>query len=167
MPCPDALYSCLAACPRDVREYNLAGQQLWARVIEMHDADSLKVVIQVGGQLYKTMTRLQGIDAPEIRTKIDKEKALAVAARDRAAAWLLPERFHVGGAYTEKQLKETLWSVPVVVLLKCQEPDKYGRLLCTVHKSADGGSLNDLLVSEGFADAYDGGHKMRSWDVVT
>jgi endonuclease YncB( thermonuclease family) len=143
----------------------LAGEDIWARVIEMHDSDSLKVVLEVNGKLYKTMTRLVGIDAPEIRSKDPKERELAVRSRDRAAQWVLGGSVSVGGMYTEKELRDRLWGIPVIVLLRCQHMDKYGRLLCTVFRDSDDKiSLNDVLVQEGYADLYDGGHKLRTWD---
>lgn len=164
--CPKDLYTRLLACPHDVPVYNLSGQHLWCRLLEMHDSDSLKVVIEINNKLYKVMTRLVGIDTPEIRTKDEREKTLAIASRDRTAAWALPDHFHVGGKYSEKRLKEVFWQTPVILFIKCHESDKYGRLLATVYKSAeDTESLNDVLIREGYADVYMGGTKLRSWDI--
>ncbi len=165
MHCPVDLRAKLCACPKDVPEFNLAGQSFYARVIGLHDADSLKVAFEVSGKLYKMMTRLEGIDAPEIRSKDAEEKALAIRARDFAAAWTMPEKFQVGGNYSEKELVNALWTDPVIVYLRCGEMDKYARLLCQIFRDdVDPDSLNSLLQQKGFADAYDGGKKKRTWD---
>ena len=165
MLCPADLRARLCACPKDVPEFNFAGQNFYARVIGIHDGDSLKVCFDVGGKLYKMMTRLAGIDAPEIRSKDPKEKALAVRARDYVAAWAMPDKFKVGGEYAEKDLVNALWTDPIIVYLKCGELDRYARLLCEMFKdNVDAHSLNSLLKQNGFADGYLGGHKERTWD---
>ncbi len=165
MQCPADLRAKLCACPKDVPEFNLAGQNFYARVIGLHDGDSIKVCFEVAGKLYKMMTRLEGIDTPEIRTKDAEEKALAIRARDFAASWTMPDKFQVGGAYSEKELVNALWTHPVIVYLRCGEMDKYGRLIANIYKDdVDPHSLNSLLQQNGFADAYDGGKKERTWD---
>lgn len=163
--CPEDLHTRLCACPQDVPVYDWAGQHFWVRIIEMHDADSLKVVLELNGCLYKVMTRLIGIDSPEIRTKDADERVLAIRSRDRAAQWALPNTFVAGGAYTEKTLKEALWANPVIVLMECRETDKYGRVLVEFRRDGlDTKTLNQILIDEGYADVYDGGTKLRSWD---
>lgn len=165
MHCPADLRDKLCACPKDVPEFNFAGQNLFARVIGLHDADSLKVVFCVGNKLYKIMTRLIGIDAPEMRTKDPTEKALSIRARDYVAAWVMPDKFQVGGNYTEKELVAALWETPVIVYIKCGELDKFGRCLAEFYKDdVEPHSLNELLKQNGFVDSYDGGCKSRTWD---
>lgn len=161
-----ALWHRLCTCPRDVPLFDFAGQKFWVRPIEIHDGDSVKVVFEVNGTLYKAMTRLIGIDTPEIRTSNATEKALAVKARDRIATWLLPDQFTNSVQCTEKTIKETLWKTPVVVFMTCQEQDKYGRITCRIFKSdKEDDCINDVLIRENCADVYDGGKKKRSWYV--
>lgn len=163
--CSKELRDKLCACPKDIPEFNFAGQNFYARVIGLHDADSLKVCFDVSGKLYKMMTRLEGIDSAEIRSKDPKEKALAVRARDYVAAWCMPNKFSVGGNYTEKELVAALWEDPVIVYLKCGEMDKFGRILTEFYKDdVEPHSLNKLLRDNGFVDSYDGGSKQRTWD---
>lgn len=163
--CPQDLRDKLCACPKDVPEFNFAGQNFFARVIGLHDGDSLKICLEVGGKLDKIMTRLEGIDTPEIRSKDPKEKALAIRARDYVAAWAMPDKFKVGGNYTEKELVAALWETPVIVYIKCGETEKYGRIISKFYKDdIEPHSLNELLKQNGFADSYDGGHKSRTWD---
>ena len=165
--CPTDLRDRLANCPADVPVFNLAGQAMYARLLEIHDGDSPKLVIEVAGKLYKVMTRLVGVDTPEINSKDPKEKALAVRARNYVANWAMPDRFHEGGTYTEKDIKGALWRTAVIVYVKCGAQDKYGRLLAELYTSCPSDerseSLNERLVEQGYGDSYDGGRKTRSW----
>lgn len=167
MTCPSDVYDRLCRCPADVPVFNFAKQSFWVRLFEIHDADSPKVIMEINGKLFKSMTRLIGIDTPEIRSKNADEKKLAVRARNRVAQWALPNYFTIDGEYSEKQIKEILWKYPVVMLMFCEEQDKFGRVLARLYRTNDGAiddmAINDVLVSEGYADRYDGGTKLRSW----
>lgn len=163
--CPSPLKETLCNCPRDVPRFDFAGQSFWVRLENLHDGDSPCVVLELNSKLYKMMTRLIGIDTPEIRTKDLEEKKLAVAARNRAANWALPERFQVDGVYSEKEIKQILAETPVLLWMKCREFDKFGRSLVKLFKDAtEDACLNDMLLAEGHGDAYEGGTKLRSWD---
>lgn len=166
MPCSSELRDKLSKCPKSVPQFNFKGQSFYVRLIGMYDADSLRVAFETQGQLFKIMTRLIGIDTPEIKSKNADEHAAAVRARDCVAEWAMPHRFTTGGQYSEKQLVAALWEEPIIVYVKCGELDKYGRLLATFFRDEDDGqqSLNDMLREKGFADSYDGGRKQRSWD---
>lgn len=166
--CPADLKQRLCACPKNVPQFDLAGQNFYARLIGLHDGDSLRVAFDMNGKLCQIMTRLNGIDTPEIRSKNAQEKALAVRARDYVAAWAMPDKFRVGGNYTEKELVTALWNEPVIVYLKCGPLDKYARLIAEFYKDeTEHHSLNKLLRDNGFADSYEGGTKSRTWDPKT
>jgi endonuclease YncB( thermonuclease family) len=87
--------------------------------------------------------RIKGIDTPELRTRDEKEKALAVEAK----------------AYVEKRIDEAR-----VVNICNVERDKYFRLLADVY--VDGISLSALLIEQGFAVPYDGGTKVNWSEVI-
>ena len=112
-----------------------------AQIIKVYDGDSVTALIDMGVSItYKASCRLDGIDTPEIRTKVAGEKEAAYAARDRLRDLILDK-----------------W----VTVLSVAKPDKYGRLLVRIW-TEDGQCVNDLLISEGHAIAYDGGTKI-SW----
>lgn len=155
------------SCPADVPKFDFAGQEFYGRLHSCHDADTFNVVTEMFGKLYKLTVRVLGIDSAEIRTKDLKEKALAIKARDFVAAWALPNKFHVGGNHTEKEIKTALQETPVIVYVKCEKNDLYGRALAYVYKnSTDTESISDLLINGGFVDAYGGKTKLRSWDAA-
>jgi len=112
-----------------------------AEVISVYDGDTITVMLDLGMSITrKASCRLDGIDTPEIRTKVAGEKVAAYAARDRVRALVLGKK---------------------VTLQSISKPDKYGRLLVRVW-SDEGLCVNDLLISEGHAIAYNGGTK-TSW----
>lgn len=112
-----------------------------AHVVSVYDGDTVTAVLDLGMSLTRKVScRLAGIDTPEIRTKVAGEKEAAYSARDRVRELILDK-----------------W----VTVQSIAKPDKYGRLLVRIW-TEDGQCINDLLISEGHAIAYDGGTKI-SW----
>jgi endonuclease YncB( thermonuclease family) len=107
------------------------------RVIKVYDGDTITIATYVHGlpDLYRFSVRLNGIDCPEMKTKNESEKAVAKMAQQRLSDAILGRDIDL----REVQL------------------EKYGRLLAEVW--CDGVSMNDMLVTERLAVAYDGGTK--------
>jgi micrococcal nuclease len=112
---------------------------LECKVVDVYDGDTITVVLPFCGRLFKSKCRLLGIDSPEIRTKDLIEKGAAQAARDWLRRQILDRR----------------------VYLRCKGYDKYGRLLADVYQQEGcfPPSLNTLMITNGYAVAYDGGTK--------
>lgn len=113
-----------------------------ARIVSVIDGDTLVMRARVWlGQEVETRVRLDGVDAPELgRSKCDKERALAVKAKDFVGAWVK------GRAVT----------------LSAIQYGKYaGRVVARV-KTAAGEDLGAALIQAGLARAYNGG-KRKSW----
>lgn len=117
-----------------------------AEVIAVVDGDTLSVRAHVWlGQRVETLVRLAGVDAPELRGKCARERALAALARDFLAARLGPRD-----------------GVPGGVLLRDIRFGKFaGRVLARVEDAA-GADLAELLLAEGLARRY-GGRRRPSW----
>jgi endonuclease YncB( thermonuclease family) len=132
------------------------------RVVSVHDGDTMKVVTRVFPDEFRMLTlRLAGIDTPEIRGGGPAETALAVRARDSVLRWLDPELF--ADPLTASDIQSRLDSTPVIATVECLGQDKYGRELARLHNER--GCINDVLVKEDNADAYDGKTKPpRTWD---
>ena len=112
-----------------------------AHVIRVYDGDTVTANLDLGMSITrKCSCRLAGVDTPEIRTKVAGEKEAAYAARDRVRDLILDK-----------------W----VTLQSIEKPDKYGRLLVQIWTDDDV-NINNLLIEEGHAIAYDGGTKV-SW----
>jgi len=120
---------------------SLAGP-LEARVVEVLDGDSLRVIVHVWlGQHIETLVRIRGIDAPERRGRCAGE--IAAAAEATAT------------------LGRLVGSGPVI--LHRVAGDKYfGRVLADVTSDA-GVELAPAMLAGGFARAYDGAGARRGW----
>jgi micrococcal nuclease len=110
------------------------------------DGDTIDVTIDLGFDLYKKeRVRVAGVDTPEKRTRNLEEKALGVDA----TGWL------------KGKLEETIKGdeeLTVRTELK-GGVGKYGRLLGWLYVGDDTVSLNEQMITEGYAHAYDGGTK--------
>ena len=119
------------------------------RVVEIErvlDGDTIDVVIDLGFDLYKKeRVRVAGVDTPEKRTKDDEEKALGYDATN----WL-------------KEKLEGAISGDDDLIIRTElvgGVGKYGRLLGWLYIGDSELSLNEQMIAEGYAHAYDGGTK--------
>lgn len=108
-----------------------------AKIIKVIDGDTIDVEIDLGFDVkIKQRVRLNGIDTPETKTKNKEEKELGMKA---------------------KQITEDCTRDAKTLIIKTYKDDKYGRILADV--IADGINVNQKLIDEGFAIAYDGRKK--------
>lgn len=108
-----------------------------ARFCRIHDGDSFSAVFYINSKLVKHVCRLNGIDTPEINSKVLKEKNLAIQARD----------------YLADKLRGK------VLQIRCGKFDKYGRLLVDIFENDV--NISDKMVELGLAKVYKGGKKDR------
>jgi len=124
------------------------------RVVEINrvlDGDTIDVTIDLGFDLYKKeRVRVAGVDTPEKRTKDDEEKALGYDATH----WL--EEKLDGAIKGEDDLIIRTELVGGV--------GKYGRLLGWLYIGDAEVSLNEQMITEGYAWAYDGGTKKKDFE---
>ena len=113
------------------------------------DGDTIDADIDLGFDIsLSKRIRLAGIDTPESRTTNVKEKAMGLESKD----WL----------------KKTLEGAKDI-LIKTELPDsteKYGRIIGHLFINGQETSLNNQMIAEGYALAYDGGTKDKNFDVL-
>ena len=110
------------------------------------DGDTIDVTIDLGFDLYKKeRVRVAGVDTPEKRTRNLEEKALGLDA----TAWL------------KTKLEETIKGDEELLIRTELKGGvgKYGRLLGWLYVGDSDVSLNEQMITEGYAHAYDGGTK--------
>ena len=110
------------------------------------DGDTIDVTIDLGFDLYKKeRVRIAGVDTPEKRTKNLEEKALGIDATN----WLKKELEDVLAGDDELIVRTELHG----------GVGKYGRLLGWLYVGDEELSLNEQMITQGYAHAYDGGKK--------
>lgn len=113
------------------------------------DGDTIDADIDLGFDISLTKRiRLAGIDTPESRTTNVKEKAMGLESKE----WL----------------KKTLEGAKDI-LIKTELPDsteKYGRIIGHLFINGQETSLNNQMITSGYALAYDGGTKDKNFDVL-
>jgi len=124
------------------------------RVVKINrvvDGDTIDVTIDLGFDLYKKeRVRVAGVDTPEKRTRDKEEKALGLDATD----WL------------KDKLNETIKGDEELIIRTELKGGvgKYGRLLGWLYVGDSTLSLNEQMITEGYAWAYDGGTKQKNFE---
>ncbi len=118
-------------------------------VIKVVDGDTIDALIDLGFDIsLEKRIRLAGIDTPESRTTNAKEKIMGLESKD----WL---KHRVENAQR--------------ILIKTELPDsteKYGRIIGHLFINEEETSLNNQMIIDGYALAYDGGTKDKNFDVL-
>ena len=115
-------------------------------IVKVLDGDTIDVVIDLGFDLYKKeRVRIAGVDTPEKRTRNLEEKELGIDATN----WL------------KHKLDGTINGDDDLVIRTELDGGvgKYGRLLGWCYIGDSSVSLNEQMIEEGYAHAYDGGTK--------
>lgn len=149
--------------------FSLNGSNTLARIINIHDGDTITCILPCFNNYYKFNIRLNGIDTCELKSTdpILKEKALSAKKRLFQYISDVP--------YTSTTNIIDFFDKHIVfVWLECKNFDKYGRLLADVFKvnigCADGDlklqpSLSDLLLKEKLAYEYHGERKLTEQEI--
>ena len=116
------------------------------------DGDTIDVTIDLGFDLYKKeRVRIAGVDTPEKRTRDLEEKALGIDATN----WMK-------GTLTDT-VENSTNELTIRTELK-GGVGKYGRLLGWIYIGDGTISLNEQMITQGYAWSYDGGTKKKDFE---
>ena len=121
------------------------------KIVKVLDGDTIDVTIDLGFDLYKKeRVRIAGVDTPEKRTRDLEEKALGIDATN----WL------------KEKLTETIKGDEELTIRTELKGGvgKYGRLLGWLYVGESNLSLNEQMITEGYAWEYDGGTKQKDFE---
>ena len=122
-------------------------------ITKVLDGDTIDVIIDLGFDLAKSeRVRIAGVDTPEKRTRNLEEKALGIDATE----WLKDKL--EGAIDGDDELTVRTELVGGV--------GKYGRLLGWLYIGDSNLSLNEQMITEGYAWAYDGGTKQKDFETL-
>ena len=118
-------------------------------ILKVVDGDTIDADIDLGFSIsLEKRIRLAGVDTPESRTTDLKEKAMGLESKE----WLK---------------KKVEFAKDIII--KTELPDsteKYGRILGHLFINGEDVSLNNQMIADGYALAYDGGTKDKNFDVL-
>ena len=120
-------------------------------ITKVLDGDTIDVLIDLGFDLFKKeRVRIAGVDTPEKRTRDLEEKELGIDATN----WL------------KEKLESTLAGDDELTIRTelVGGVGKYGRLLGWLYVGESVVSLNELMITEGYAWEYDGGTKQKDFE---
>tara|TARA_R100001510_G_scaffold54013_1_gene56209 strand:+ start:49 stop:513 length:465 start_codon:yes stop_codon:yes gene_type:complete len=121
------------------------------QITKVLDGDTIDVIIDLGFDLAKSeRVRVAGVDTPEKRTRNLEEKALGIDATE----WLKDKL--EGAIDGDDDLIIRTELVGGV--------GKYGRLLGWLYIGDSDVSLNEQMITEGYAWEYDGGTKKKDFE---
>ena len=121
------------------------------KINKVVDGDTIDVTIDLGFDLYKKeRVRIAGVDTPEKRTRDLEEKALGLDA----TYWM------------KDKLTETIKGDEELIIRTELKggTGKYGRLLGWLYVGEGDISLNEQMITEGYAWSYDGGTKQKNFE---
>jgi len=135
----------------DLKEFSFEGFVTKAKVFDVYDGDSVKIVFYYNEQPVKYPLRMSGYDAPEIHpVKTMPLRDLHIKAAECARNYL-----------KKRILNQLVW-------VKFDQEDKYGRLMGNVFLIDNTSTevfkgsefdINQDMIIRGYGCAYDGGHK--------
>ena len=120
-------------------------------IVKVLDGDTIDVLIDLGFDLFKKeRVRIAGVDTPEKRTRDLEEKELGIHATN----WM------------KDKLTETIKGDEELTIRTELKGGvgKYGRLLGWLYIGDADVSLNEQMITEGYAWEYDGGTKQKNFE---
>jgi endonuclease YncB( thermonuclease family) len=129
--------------------FSLTDKSFIGKVVDIYDGDTCRINLFLQrDELSQFAIRMNGYDCPEKRTKDDAEKHHAMRARD-ALVQLIDKK---------------------VVMLKCDDMDKYGRVLGTIFVPQEGSAellnVNQWMIANRLGTPYGGKTKESFQDLL-
>ena len=135
----------LKKCDDSIPKFSLKGKILKSKIVRVYDGDTFWACFFLDNKIVKYNCRCLGYDSPEMRpkNKSDDEKI-----KEKEAAQKAKDHF-IKLCESREEL----------VTLKCENFDKYGRLLVEVYGDDKIVSVNQKMINDGHGYEYDGGTK--------
>jgi endonuclease YncB( thermonuclease family) len=137
--------------------FSLQGQSMYGRVVNVVDGDTLVVILKLFDTYWKFYVRLARIDTCETRSKNEELKEIAINAKKCVFEMITDFQLN---EYSRKTILDYLDKNTCIVWLRCEEFDKFGRLLANVSKTKTSEIFSDVLIEKKLAYEYNGGKKL-------
>jgi endonuclease YncB( thermonuclease family) len=126
---------------KELKSFDLNGYNTICKVLKIYDGDTFTIGFEFASKFYKTNVRVEGIDTPELHSKIKKETLLCRLGREFAK-----------NRYLNKLVK-----------IEMKANDKYGRPVAVLYDYDTGESINQMMIDNKFARAYGGNLHKDEW----
>lgn len=136
--------SLASATLENTPELTLVGHKCEAKVVDVHDGDTITLAFILNGTIYHKSCRVAGVDCAEIRTSNKDEKKVGFEATDFVK---------------ELILNKIIWAEFTDGL--DDKKDKYGRLLATIYPQRGDESLDKILIAKNYGYEYHGEKKKK------
>jgi len=123
--------------PKELKRCIYSDIIFYARVYKIYDGDTISIIFNYKDDYIKYSCRVNRIDTPEIRSNDELEKKYAYIAKNYLSNMILDK----------------------IIKVKVLKFDKYGRLLVELYNPDTNENINDMMVSSGYANEYNGGTK--------
>jgi len=119
------------------------------KVTNVVDGDTIDVEIDLGFDIsFNSRVRLAGIDTPESRTSDKAEKVLGLESKE----------------YLKSKIKDA--KSVVIKTEKMDSSEKYGRILGWIYLDGSDVSVNEQMISQGYAWGYMGETKVKDFEAL-
>ena len=134
----------LLEATNDIPLFNFDGQTFEVKVVDIYDGDTFTGCFKFKNEIIKYKFRTIGYDSPEMKPPKNKPNRDIEKEKAREARQKFIE-------YSNCQND--------LILVKCQQFDKYGRILGTVFHKKTSENINQKMIHNGYGLPYDGGTK--------
>lgn len=117
--------------------FSLTNYDTYARVVSIHDGDTMSVIIPLFDRCFKFSIRLFGIDTCEKNSKNQMLHTLSQQAHTRLFNLITDMSVSLHYNLTTKYIDAILANNVYMVYLKCKDFDKFGRVLAETYKNKD------------------------------
>lgn len=130
----------------DIPYFDLNGYKTEIKVLKIYDGDTFIACMNYMNGYFKFKMRINGIDAPEIKTQNKIESKAGKIVRNLLVKLLTNIEIENDNECTYNQLNELLKNNTKIINVECGLFDKYGRLLVDVY--VNGENVKDKLLNE-------------------
>lgn len=146
----------------DIKEFSLNGEIKIAKIVDVYDADTCKIIFVMQGKIVKFNCRLNNIDSPEIKpSKKNPNRISEIIAAKKARNRFIQLSTNIKIDIDDKidKKKNIMKYNQKFVKVKCKNFDKYSRLLIDIYTLDKNIYINNKMIEEGFAKPYSSGKK--------
>ena len=128
-----------------IPKFSFKGKSFKGKIVRVYDGDTFWACFYLDNKIIKYNFRCLGYDSPEMKPK---NKSDGEKQAEKEAAGIAKNEF-INFCKTDDDL----------VILKCHEFDKYGRILVEVYGKDKITSINKKMIDGGYGYPYNGGTK--------